>query len=181
MMPDPAKKICPSGLLKSIAQETAFFEAVFTFLIPLPGFLFIMDIFQTKGFITRVKYLNITSLSLFYSSLPAFTINFRCVRSPPCNPRATNSSIPLYSRSLHQFLSVKLRAKNALIPTLTKAYKKRFMGRRILDRWIYWNSQWHGDRKVIEAYIKKQGREKDIKQLESYSICNQPPCALGTV
>jgi len=28
----------------------------------------------------------------------------------------------------------------------------------------------HGDRKVIEEYIKKQGREKDIKQLELFEL-----------
>ena len=28
----------------------------------------------------------------------------------------------------------------------------------------------HGDRKVIEEYIKKQGREKDIGQLEMFDL-----------
>ncbi len=35
-----------------------------------------------------------------------------------------------------------------------------------------------GDKKIIENYIKKQGREEDIKQLKLFEL--QMPCALGT-
>ena len=35
-----------------------------------------------------------------------------------------------------------------------------------------------GDRRIIENYIKKQGREEDIKQLKLLEL--KTPCALGT-
>ena len=132
-MHDPAKKICPSGLLKSIAQETAFFEAVFTFLIPLPGLLFIINFFQTKGFITKVEYLNITSLRLFYSSLPEFTINFRCVRSPPMQSTRNQFFYSFEFQKLTPISERKIahqKRLNYYVNPLTKAYeyKKDFIG-----------------------------------------------------
>jgi putative transposase len=39
-----------------------------------------------------------------------------------------------------------------------------------------------GERKVIENYIKKQGRQEDVKQLKLFDLKNETnytPCALG--
>jgi hypothetical protein len=71
----------------------------------------------------------------------------------------------IFRRSSHQ-----INKKHNLTPIISEVSRNKatIMGRRILVRYYIGTVSGRGDRKIIENYIKNQGREEDIKQLKLF-------------